>query len=62
MLKSSWMKRKRSTLKIEKAGIEPLDYDARWSRYRLSLHKDDLTKHRPPLKELLQAAYQSRSA
>jgi hypothetical protein len=48
--------------KIEQAGIEALDYDARWGRYRLSLHKDDLTKHRPLLKELLQAAYQSRSA
>jgi len=48
--------------KIEQAGIEALDYDARWGRYRLTLHKDDLTKHRTLLKELLQAAYQSRSA
>jgi hypothetical protein len=48
--------------KIEQAGIEALDYDARWGRYRLTLHKDDLTKHRALLKELLQAAYQSRSA
>jgi hypothetical protein len=48
--------------KIEQAGIEALDYDARWRRYRLTLHKDDLTKHRALLKELFQAAYQSRSA
>jgi hypothetical protein len=48
--------------KIEQAGIEALDYDARWGRYRLTLHKDDLTKHRSLLKELLQTAYQSRSA
>lgn len=47
--------------KIEKAGIEALDYDVRWERYRLTLHKDDLTKHRALLKELMQAAYQSRS-
>jgi hypothetical protein len=48
--------------KIEQAGIEALDYDARWGRYRLTLHKDDLTKHRALLKELFQAAHQSRSA
>jgi hypothetical protein len=48
--------------KIEQAGIEALDYDARWSRYRLALHKDDIAKHRALLKELLQAAYQSRSS
>jgi len=47
--------------KIEQAGIEALDYDARWERYRLAMHKDDLTKHRALLKDLLQAAYQSRS-
>jgi hypothetical protein len=29
---------------------------------RLTLHKDDLTKHRALLKELFEAAYQSRSA
>ena len=39
--------------KIEQAGIEALDYDARWGRYRLALHKDDIAKHRPLLKELL---------
>jgi hypothetical protein len=47
--------------KIEKAGIEALDYDVRWGAYRLTLHKDDLTKHRGLLKELLLPAYQSRS-
>jgi hypothetical protein len=48
--------------KIEQAGIEALDYEARWGRYRLALHKDDPAKHRALLKELMQAAYQSRSA
>lgn len=47
--------------KIEQSGIETLDYSARWERYRLTLHKDDLTKHREFLKELMQAAYQNRS-
>jgi hypothetical protein len=47
--------------KIDQAGIEALDYDARSEAYRLTLRKDDLTKHRALLKELLQPAYQSRS-
>lgn len=47
--------------KIEQAGIEALEYGARWGVYRLSLHKDDLTKHRALLKELMHSAYQSRS-
>jgi predicted transport protein len=48
--------------KIEEAGIESLDYDMRWGNYRLSLHKDDISKNRPLLKELMTAAYQGRSA
>ena len=48
--------------KIEQAGIEALEYATRWGAYRLSLHKNDIVKHRELLKELMQAAYQSRSA
>lgn len=47
--------------KIEQSGIEALEYSARWGAYRLSLHKEDIAKHRPLLKELMQAAYQSRA-
>jgi hypothetical protein len=47
--------------KIEQAGIETLEYGTRWGVYWLSLHKDDLTKHRALLKELMQAAHQSRA-
>ena len=47
--------------KIEQAGIEALEYAARWGAYRLSLHREDITKHRALLKELMQAAYQNRS-
>jgi hypothetical protein len=47
--------------KIEQAGIEALEYAARWGAYRLSLHRDDIARHRALLKELMQAAYQSRS-
>jgi hypothetical protein len=47
--------------KIEQAGIETLEYGARWGQYRLSLHKDDIKNHRALLKELMQAAYQNRT-
>ena len=47
--------------KIDQSGLETLDYDARRECYRLSLHKDNISKHRALLKELMQAAYQSRS-
>jgi hypothetical protein len=46
--------------KIEATGIEELSY-ARYGAYRLSLQKEDITKHRGFLKELMQAAYQIRS-
>lgn len=48
--------------KIEKAGIEALEYAARWGAYRLSIHEDDIVKNRELLKELMQAAYQNRSS
>jgi hypothetical protein len=48
--------------KIEKAGIEALEYAARWGAYRLSIHEADIAKNRELLKELMQAAYQNRSS
>ena len=48
--------------KIDAAGIETLEYDVRWGAYRLSLHKEDIAKHRALFKELMQAAYQNRTA
>jgi hypothetical protein len=47
--------------KIDQSGIEALDYSVRWERYRLALRKDDITKHKALLKEIMQAAYQSRT-
>jgi hypothetical protein len=47
--------------KIDESGLEALEYAARWERYRLSLHKEDIQKHKTLLKELMQAAYNSRS-
>jgi hypothetical protein len=47
--------------KIDQAGLEALEYGTRWGTYRLSLHKEDITKSRELLKEFMQAAYQNRS-
>jgi predicted transport protein len=47
--------------KIDQAGIEKLEYSTHWGSYRLTIQKDDLTKHRALLKELMQAAYQNRA-
>lgn len=48
--------------KIDKAGIEALEYANRWGAYRLSLHANDIVKNRDLLKELMQTAYQNRSS
>lgn len=48
--------------KIDQVGIEALEYSTRWGSYRLSLHKADIAKNRELLKELMQVAYQNRSA
>ncbi len=48
--------------KIQQAGLKTLEYDTRFGQYRLSLHKEDITKRRELLKELMQAAYQNRTA
>jgi len=46
--------------KMEESGIDALSY-SKWGRYRLSLEKEDIAKHREFLKQLMQAAYQIRS-
>lgn len=43
--------------KIEAAGIDVLDYDNRWSRYRIRLGKGDARKHAELLQELFSAAH-----
>ena len=48
--------------KIEQAGLETLEYDARHGQYRLSLRKEDIAKRGELLKDLMQAAYQNRTA
>ena len=42
---------------VEGAGLDVMDYDNRWSRYRIRLQKGDLTKHADVLRQLFEAAY-----
>lgn len=42
--------------KLETAGIDVMEYDARWGRYRIRLGKGDVKKHEPLLRELMKMA------
>jgi hypothetical protein len=42
---------------LESAGLDVMDYDNRWGRYRIRLEKGDVTKHRDLLRQLFEAAY-----
>lgn len=48
--------------KIEGAGIETLEYNKRWGNYRLRLTKDQVKSKAGTLRELMQLAYERRSA
>lgn len=49
------------TAKIESAGFATLDYDNRWSQYRLRLSGDDIKKRRELLSELIKSAWTHRT-
>lgn len=43
--------------KLEEAGIDIMEYDARWGRYRIRLSKGEMKKHEHLLRDLLKQAY-----
>lgn len=47
---------------VEAAGLDLLDYDNRWGRYRFRLQRGDLKKHAEVIQTLLEAAYQESGA
>ncbi len=47
---------------LDDAGVETLEYSARWGAYRLSLSKDDVTRHRELLTSLMHLAFQNRNS
>lgn len=48
--------------KIEAAGLDVMDYDNRWGRYRIRLAKGDIKKHSEVLKELFELSYRDSGA
>jgi predicted transport protein len=42
---------------LEQSGLDVMDYDARWGRYRIRLSTGDITKHKEVLVSLLTKAY-----
>ncbi|MBW7866131.1 MAG: hypothetical protein H3C30_17170 [Candidatus Hydrogenedentes bacterium] len=42
---------------LDNAGIDVMEYDNRWGRYRIRLVKGDIKKHEPLIKKLLRLAY-----
>lgn len=43
--------------KLEEAGIDIMEYDARWGRYRIRLSRGEVKKHEQLLRDLLKQAY-----
>jgi hypothetical protein len=48
--------------KIERAGLDALEYNARWERYRLRLSPSDLKDKADVLRDLMRLAYDRRAA
>lgn len=43
--------------RLEAAGLDVMDYDKRWGRYRIRLQPTDLEKNRRILEEIIAEAY-----
>lgn len=43
--------------KMDAAGLDVMDYDARWGRYRINLQTEDVEKHKELLQEITRLAY-----
>jgi hypothetical protein len=42
---------------LEEAGLDLLDYDKKWGKYRLRLNEESITEHQDILKKLLKQSY-----
>lgn len=45
------------TAELEKEGLDVMDYDTRWNRYRIRLSPGDIKKHEKAIRALLTSAY-----
>ncbi|MCH8206432.1 MAG: hypothetical protein IH956_05450 [Chloroflexi bacterium] len=43
---------------IEEAGLDEMDYDRRWGRYRIRLTKPEIAEHSELLGQLLQSSFE----
>lgn len=48
------------TQRLDEAGLGGVDYDRRWSAYRVDLTADDVTQHQNLIVDLMQRAYDAR--
>ena len=48
--------------RLDDAGLDMMDYDKRWGRYRIRLSKSELKKHEALLEEILKNAYEQTTA
>ena len=44
---------------LDEAGLDAMEYDTRWGRYRIRLAKGDIKKHEAALRELLKMTYEA---
>ena len=44
--------------KLEDEGLDLMDYDSRWGRYRIRLLPEDLRKHEELLREIIRRAFE----
>lgn len=42
---------------LEKSGLDVMDYDTRWGRYRIRIQPSDFTKNKPVLEQIIAEAY-----
>jgi len=47
--------------RLDQAGLDVMDYDVRWGRYRLRLQQKDIEQHADLLSELVREAYKGNS-
>ena len=47
---------------LDDVGLDMMDYDNKWSRYRIRLTKEEIEEHSEFLKQLLQDAYKESNA
>ncbi len=43
--------------KLDEAKLDTMEYESKWGRYRIRVDKNDITKHKDLLKQLMQQAY-----